>query len=75
MMVPKISDIYCLQEKMAEQRSRGTVLEFEATVDEIQDNMNSILGKVSLKGIITKFWAGHGWLNDHNAKFTSSFQF
>ena len=50
MIVPKMSDIdfdHFLQESTSQHRSR--VPEFEASVEEIQDNMKSILGKASLK--------------------------
>ena len=53
MIFPKISDIdfdHFLQESTSQHRSR--VPEFEASVEEIQDNMKSILGKVILKIIV-----------------------
>ena len=40
-----------LQKMMPEQRSRGAAFEYDATVEEIKDNMKSILGKVNFASI------------------------
>ena len=48
-MIPTISGIDFLQESMSQHGSRGAILECEARVEEIQDNMKSILGKVKIK--------------------------
>ena len=58
---------------MAEHRSRGTVLEYDATVEEIQDNMNSILGKVNFKANLHFGQAMGGWMiTMSNLPFCSS---
>ena len=40
-----------LQETMSEHRSRGAALEYDTTMEEIKDNMKSILGKVNSRGV------------------------
>ena len=54
MTIPAVSDIDFLQAMMSEHRSRGVALEYDATVEEIKDNMKSILEKVNSSGGCTR---------------------
>ena len=48
-----------LQEKMAGSRPRGAVLEYEANVEEIRDNLVSIMGEVSFIIILDQDMENH----------------
>ena len=67
-----------LQGKMAGSRSRGAVLEYEANVEEIKDNMVSIMGEVSFI-ILNQDMENHSetWilLNDENAEIHNRLSF
>ena len=47
---------------MSEHRSRGVALEYDATVEEIKDNMKSILEKVNSSGGWGPHRGGGPWM-------------
>ena len=62
MTIPAVSDIDFLQAMMSEHRSRGVALEYDATVEEIKDNMKSILEKVNSSGGWGPHRGGGPWM-------------